>query len=101
MDIVRKIDDLRIERGWSVNKLATEAILTQSTVANMFKSGAEPKISTLKSICDAFNISLSEFFFESSSTELTPKNLEMLSNFNKLNKEKQKIVFDLINALLS
>ena len=53
MNIVGKIDEMRKERGWSVNRLATEAMLTQSTVANMFKSGAEPKIATLQAICEA------------------------------------------------
>ena len=48
MDIVKKVDKLRLERGWSINRLASEAMITQSTLANMFNSGAEPKISTLK-----------------------------------------------------
>lgn len=60
--IVEKIDKMRMERGWTVNKLASEAMLTQSTVANMFNTGAEPRISTLKAICDAFEITLSDFF---------------------------------------
>lgn len=99
MDIVKKIDKLRKEKGWSVNKLAVEAMLTQSTVANMFKSGAEPKISTLKCICDALDITLSEFFYENEPTVLTPKNLEMLSYYNSLSKEKQAIIYDLIKVL--
>ena len=52
--IVEKIDKMRMERGWTVNKLASEAMLTQSTVANMFNTGAEPRISTLRAICEAF-----------------------------------------------
>ena len=64
MDILEKIDALRQERGWSINYLAMEAMLTQSTVNNIFKRKTEPKISTLKSICNAFGITLSEFFAE-------------------------------------
>ena len=99
MNIVEKIDKLRKEKGWSINRLATESILTQSTVSNMFKSGAEPKISTLKAICDAFEISLSEFFYENPHTEFTPQNLEMLANYNNLSKSNQNIIFNLIKAL--
>lgn len=64
MDVIEKIDRLRKERGWSVNGLAMESMLTQSTVNNLFNRKNEPKLSTLRAICDAFNITLSEFFQE-------------------------------------
>ena len=62
MDVLSKIDMLRQERGWSINYMAMEAGLTQSTVNNLYMRKTEPKISTLRSICGAFNISLSDFF---------------------------------------
>ncbi|MCM1438629.1 MAG: helix-turn-helix domain-containing protein [Roseburia sp.] len=62
MTILEKIDQLRLARGWSINYLAMEAMLTQSTLNNLYSRNAEPKISTLRSICGAFNITLSEFF---------------------------------------
>lgn len=64
MDIIDKINALRLERGWSVNYLAMEAMLTQSTVNNIFLRHTEPKISTLRAICSAFGITLAEFFSE-------------------------------------
>lgn len=99
MEIVEKIDKLRKEKGWSINKLACEALLTQSTVSNMFKSGADPKISTLKCICEALDVSLSDFFYDKESPVLTPKNLELITLYNQLNKEQQRIVYDLIKIL--
>ena len=62
MTILEKIDALRKERGWSVNYLAMEAMLTQSTLNNLYMRNAEPKLSTLRAICNAFGITLSEFF---------------------------------------
>lgn len=64
MDVLRKIEELRKERGWSVNYLAMEAMLTQSTVNNLYSRRSEPKLSTLRAICGAFGISLSDFFRE-------------------------------------
>ena len=64
MDVLKRIDDLRKERGWSVNYLAMEAELTQSTLNNMYSRGNEPRLSTLRAICNAFGITLSEFFDE-------------------------------------
>ncbi len=60
--ILKKIDDMRLARGWSVNNLAMEAMLTQSTLNNLYVREAEPKLSTLRSICNAFGITLSQFF---------------------------------------
>ena len=53
---------MRKQRGWSVNNLAMEAMLTQSTLNNLYVRRAEPKLSTLRAICAAFGISLAEFF---------------------------------------
>ena len=64
MNILDKIDALRKERGWSVNNLAMEAMLTQSTLNNLYTRKTEPKLSTLRAICSAFGISLAEFFAE-------------------------------------
>lgn len=64
MTILEKIDALRSERGWSVNNLAMEAMLTQSTLNNLYVRKAEPKLSTLRAICGAFGITLAEFFAE-------------------------------------
>lgn len=64
MDILSRIDELRKEKGWSINNLAMEAGLTQSTVNNLYARNSEPKLSTLRAICDALGISLSDFFKE-------------------------------------
>ncbi|MBQ8375062.1 MAG: helix-turn-helix transcriptional regulator [Clostridia bacterium] len=64
MTILEKIDALRRERGWSVNNLAMEAMITQSTLNNLYTRKTDPKISTLTAICNAFGITLAEFFAE-------------------------------------
>lgn len=69
MDILEKINKLREERGWSINYLAMESELTQSTLNNLYNRNTEPKISTLRSICNAFGITLSEFFKEDYDTD--------------------------------
>ena len=69
MNILDRIDELRKERGWSVNNLAMEAMLTQSTLNNLYLRGSEPKLSTLRAICGAFGITLAEFFAEEEEDE--------------------------------
>ena len=46
MEVLEKIEKLRKERGWSINNLAMEALLTQSTLNNLYARKAEPKLST-------------------------------------------------------
>ena len=67
MDILKKINQLRINRNWSVYRLSVEAGLPQSTITNMFNRETLPSIVTLQSICNAFGITLSEFFEEEKS----------------------------------
>ena len=62
MEILERINNLKNERGWSIYKLAEESGITQSTLANMFSRKTMPSISTLKQLCDAFGISLAQFF---------------------------------------
>lgn len=71
MDVIDKIDALRKERGWSINNLAMEAMLTQSTVNNIFTRRNEPKLSTLRAICEALGTTLSEFFADETSQNET------------------------------
>lgn len=60
--ILNKIDELRQERNWSVYKLACEAELSSSAIANMYSRKTYPSLPTLIGICNAFGITLGEFF---------------------------------------
>ena len=66
---LEKIDKMRKERGWSVNKLAMEAELTQSTIAHMFSRGTLPSLHTLRSICEAYGITMAQFFSDDEDTD--------------------------------
>ncbi len=83
MDILEKIDVLRKERGWSINYLAMEAGLTQSTVNNLYTRKTEPKLSTLRAICGAFGISLAEFFKEEREDDELIRRVKTLSPKDK------------------
>ncbi|MBR3641720.1 MAG: helix-turn-helix transcriptional regulator [Oscillibacter sp.] len=51
------------ERNLSINKLATICGLPPSSVKNiLYGRSADPKILTIKKICDGLDITLAEFF---------------------------------------
>lgn len=83
MDVLDKIEELRAERNWSKNYLALESGLTQSTLNNLYSRKTEPKISTLRAICNAFGITLSEFFKEQDSEDELIRRVKSLTPDNK------------------
>ena len=97
MDIIAKIEKLKSERGWTDYELAQQSMLTQSTIASIKARKSPPKIDTLQAICNAFNITLSQFFLENEKTEiLSDTEKILLENFRKLPPEKQKALIDLL-----
>ncbi|MBQ3597437.1 MAG: helix-turn-helix transcriptional regulator [Clostridia bacterium] len=83
MEILEKIELLRKEKGWSINYLAMESGLTQSTLNNLYSRNTEPKISTLRAICGAFGLTLSEFFREDDNEDELIRRVKCLSQDNK------------------
>lgn len=64
MDILKRIVDLRTERNWTEYQLAERSGLTQSTISSWYRKNMLPTIPSLSKICDAFGITLSQFFLE-------------------------------------
>lgn len=93
--IIEKIDKLRVEKGWSINYLAMEAGITQSTINNMYQRNSEPRICTLKALCKALNITLSEFFADDTSNSDIE---EVQRRFNSLNDEQKQAVLVMLRS---
>ncbi|MDR2861414.1 MAG: helix-turn-helix domain-containing protein [Syntrophobacterales bacterium] len=100
MDILDRIVELRDERGWSNYKLAKEAKLPQSTLTNMFKRDNSPTITTLISICDAFGVTLMQFFSDTTNPFLTSEQNELLADWAQLSNSQKEKVMIYINGLL-
>ncbi len=83
MEVLEKIEQLRKEKGWSINYLAMESGLTQSTLNNLYSRNTEPKISTLRAICGAFGITLSDFFKEEEIEDELIRKVKLLSKENR------------------
>ena len=100
MDIIARIEQLRKQRDWSVYKLAIEAGLTQSTLTNMYTRGTYPSISTLINICDAFGITLAQFFATGErETVLTDEENEILNDYRNLSPKNKVAIKTLLNNL--
>ena len=91
MDIIERIKELRDARGWSTNRLALEAELTQSTVSALLnKENALPSLDTLSRLCDAFGMTLAQFFLEGETSELvTAQEKHLIEQFRRLPEKKR------------
>lgn len=94
MDILNRIVELKNEKGWSIYKLAEESGVSQSTLSNMFIRKTLPSITTLEQLCNAFGITLSDFFKENNSQKD-----DISTKYNMLSAENKKIVLNLVDAL--
>ena len=83
MTVLERIEQLRKERGWTINYLALESELTQSTLNNLYSRKTEPKLSTLRAICGAFGITLADFFAEEDYDDELTRRIKGLSQENK------------------
>lgn len=100
MDILRKINKMRLDRNWSIYRLSVESDVPQSTLTNMFNRETLPSITTLESICNAFDVSLSEFFKEDEMQPMAKnKEEELLNIYHALNDEVQESILVLLREI--
>lgn len=99
MDTNARIRQLMDERHWTEYKLAKESMLSQSTIANLFKRNTVPSISTLEAICSGFGITLAQFFAEGDMVELTKEQQEMFKQWVSLTDEQKELLYGLIRNM--
>lgn len=100
MDALRKINRLRLERGWSVYRLSVESDVPQSTLINMFNRETQPSIATLEAICKGFGITMAEFFAEDEGAEQeSVSEAEFKTAFDSLPNESRRLVYRIMKEL--
>lgn len=100
MNILDKIDKLRIEKGWSFYELSEQSAVNQSTLANMYRRKSLPSISTLTDICKAFGITLSQFFAENNKDISDEQTRTLLCKFNLLDDKQKEFLLNIIDLML-
>ena len=90
-DILGIIKKQREARGWSEYQLAERSGLPQSTISSWYKKNMTPSFASLEKICEAFGITLSQFFSDGEdSVVLTAPQREMLDKWNCLTETQRK-----------
>ena len=97
MDIVKKIDMIRVKKGWTFYKLSQESGISQQTFTKWLSGKTIPSIPALEKVCNAFGISLSNFFAENDMIEVTPETKNLFENWNYLTFEEQTSIMNVID----
>lgn len=99
MDIVGRIEQLKNQRGWTDYRLSLESGVPQSTLATIKQRNTPPKFEILEMICNAFGITLSQFFLENENFEiLTKEELDIIYAYRKLSEKQKQAILALVKG---
>ena len=96
MDILEKITTMRMERHWTaLNTLSLHDALP------IYRKNMLPSIPSLEKICDAFGITLSQFFLEDTNKTvlLNDNQIKLLYAASKLDNEQLGALMKFLNTL--
>lgn len=101
MSILEKITEMRVARHWSEYQLAEKSGLTQSTISSWYRKDMVPSIPSLTKICDAFGITLSQFFLDDTNEValLSKPQLELIDAASKLDEAQCEALVHFLRAL--
>ena len=99
-NVLERITYYRTQKGWTEYQLAEKSGLTQSTISSWYLKHMTPSISSLEKICQAFEITLSQFFStEENSFSLTSVQKELLEASGRLTEKQQKALIEFFKLL--
>ena len=101
MDILKRINELREEKGLSVCELTKQAELSENTIYSWYSRGSAPKISNLEAVCRVFDITLSEFFSTTEKEMLTAQEADLIGLFHRMNSKQRSLILAFCRELLS
>ena len=93
MDVGKKIKELRIKKGITVNKLANVSGVSQSYLRDIELGNKQPTVEYLAYICDGLEISLATFFTDVKSNQI-------IDLVNKLNDNQKEALISLIKTIV-
>lgn len=101
INVLERITELRQVRHWTEYQLAEYSGLTQSTISSWYRKQMLPTIPSLMKICDAFGITISQFFLEDAeqAISLTEKQYALLAASSKLNSEQYNALLTFLERL--
>ena len=98
MDILKRIDELREQKGWTIFELTNRANLSEYTIYSWYKRGSKPTVYALENVCEALGITMQEFFAEVDEAVLSADQIQLLRSWDQLTPEQRDVVLRLMKS---
>ena len=100
INVLDRITFYRKQKNWTEYQLAEKSGLTQSTISSRYRKNVVPSIPSLEKICNAFGITLSQFFStDDDNFSLTSNQKELLKESSHLTEEQLASLIDFFKTL--
>lgn len=97
-DILGRIDQERVARGWTEYALAEHAGITQSTISTWRNRNLQPNVASIEKICAGLGITLAQFFQTSEAVYLTAEQQELLDLWARLTPKQKNMLIEFLDA---
>lgn len=101
IDVLERITELREQKNWTEYQLAERSGLTQSTISSWYRKDILPTLPSLERICEAFGISISQFF-DDNGTEISlinPRQKQLLEYASKLDNDQYDALINFLDKI--
>lgn len=97
-ELYSRVENLRKQRGMTINELSAKAGISHSTLNAWKVRGTMPKLEVLEGLSDALNVPLASLLFDVYTDQLTGEEIALLSKWKKIDEKQKKVVFDMLDA---
>ena len=95
-----RIAELCRKRGYTKYRLAQLTGITQTALGNMLNQKSMPTMANLEKICDAFEITIAQFFSEDGRRlNLTDEQKEILDIWDSMEEKEREIFMTFIRSM--
>lgn len=99
-NILEIITGNREARHWTEYQLAEKSGLPQSTISSWYRKNMTPSFSSLEKICQAFGLTLSQFFADGEELiSVTQEDRDLLERWSYLTAEQKQALLQLLDKI--
>ena len=97
MDVAARLKFFREQKGFTVNRLANQAGISQSYVRDIELGNKNPTVDLLETLCEALDITLKDFFNDET-LEAIDQNRALQAVY-RLTSKQQELLLDFLQSI--
>ena len=101
-DVLKRIEQERLNRNWTEYTLAKNAGIAQSTISTWYRKQLQPSIASIEKICKGFDMTLFAFFQDESGKPsfLTKEQTDLNEYWLKLNPSQKRALNNFLKEMI-